>query len=58
VPVPLRSPHADAQLDLHGLLHRIYDAAGYEDYIYRGQPHPHLNREDMAWAQQFVPGQA
>ncbi len=40
VPIPLRPPHADARLDLQGLLHRIYDAAGYEYYIYRGQPHP------------------
>jgi hypothetical protein len=56
VPVPLRPPHADVQLDLQGLLHRIYDAAGYEDYIYRGQPQPHLSTEDATWARQFVPG--
>ena len=56
VPIPLRAPHADAQLDLQQLLHRIYDAAGYEDYIYRGQPHPQLNAEDAEWARQFVPG--
>jgi hypothetical protein len=56
VPIPLRTPHADAQLDLQGLLHRIYDAAGYEDYIYLGQTQPQLNAEDMAWARQFVPG--
>jgi Protein of unknown function (DUF4058) len=56
VPIPLRPPHADAQLDLQNLLHRIYDAAGYEDYIYQGQPHPQLKAEDAAWARQFVPG--
>jgi hypothetical protein len=55
VPIPLRPPHADARLDLQGLLHRIYDAAGYEDYIYRGPPQPRLSAEDAAWAQQFVP---
>jgi hypothetical protein len=58
VRIPLRPPHADAQLDLQGVLHRIYDAAGYEDYIYRGQPHPQLHPEDAAWARQFVPGGA
>jgi hypothetical protein len=58
VPIPLRSPHADAQLDLQQLLHRIYDGAGYEDYIYGGQPHPQLNTADTAWARQFVPGGA
>ncbi len=55
VPVPLRSPHADARLDLQQILHRIYDAAGYEDYIYLGQPQPQLNAEDAAWARQFLP---
>jgi hypothetical protein len=55
VPIPLRPPHADAQLDLQQVLHRIYDAAGYEDYIYRSPPQPRLNDEDAAWAQQFVP---
>ncbi len=56
VKIPLRAPHADAELELQPLLHRIYDAAGYEDYIYRGQPQPRLNAEDTAWAEQFLPG--
>lgn len=55
IPIPLRAPHGDVWLDLQQVLHRIYDAAGYEDYIYRGQPHPRLAAEDAAWAQQFVP---
>lgn len=55
VPIPLRAPYADAQLDLQRVLHQIYDAAGYEDYIYHGPPQPRLNAEDVAWAQQFVP---
>jgi hypothetical protein len=58
VPIPLRPPHADAQLDLQPLLQRIYDAAGYEDYIYRGQPQPHLSAPDAAWAQPFLPVQS
>jgi hypothetical protein len=55
IPIPLRPPHADAQLDLQEVLHRLYDAAGYEDDIYQGQPQPRLSPEDAAWAQQFVP---
>ncbi len=56
VPIPLRSPRADAQLDLQAVLHRVYDGARYGNYIYRGQPHPQLNTDDAAWARQFVPG--
>jgi hypothetical protein len=55
IPIPLRPPHGDARLDLQEVLHRIYDAAGYEDYIYQGQPQPRLTQEIAAWAQQFVP---
>jgi hypothetical protein len=58
IPVPLRPPHGDAQVDLQQVLHRIYDAAGYQDYIYQGQPQPRLSPEDAAWAQQFVPAPA
>jgi len=55
IPVPLQPPHEDARLDLQAILHRIYDAAGYEDYIYQGQPRPRLSAEQAAWAQPFVP---
>lgn len=54
IPVPLASPHDDAKLDLQSALHRVYDAAGYEDYIYRGQPEPALSSGDADWCQQFV----
>ena len=54
IPIPLRQPHDDVRLDLQEVLHRIYDAAGYEDYIYRTQPHPRLSAEDAAWATQLV----
>jgi hypothetical protein len=57
IPIPLRPPHGDARIDLQQVLHRIYDAAGYEDYIYRGQPHPRLSPDNANWAQQFVPSQ-
>jgi hypothetical protein len=52
VPIPLSDPHPPATLDLQALLHRIYDEAGYEDYIYTGAPQPALSEEDAAWAQQ------
>lgn len=55
IPVPLRPPHPDALLDLKEALDRVYDAAGYADYIYRGAPHPPLHPDDAAWARQFIP---
>jgi hypothetical protein len=55
IPVPLRHPDPDAVLDLRSLLDRVYDAAGYEDYIYSGAPQPPLNDPDSRWAAQFNP---
>jgi hypothetical protein len=55
VPVPLRVSDPDARIDLQALLHRLYDAAGYESYIYTGAPQPPLPPEDAAWAAQFLP---
>lgn len=55
VPVPLERPHPDARLDLQQVLDRVYDAAGYEDYIYRGTPQPALRPEDEPWARQLLP---
>lgn len=55
IPVPLRPPDPDAHIDLQALVHRLYDAAGYEDYIYSGSPEPPLRPEDAAWAQRFIP---
>jgi hypothetical protein len=54
IPVPLRAPDPDARLDLQEPLHRIYDGAGYANYIYTGIPHPRLHPEDAAWARQFL----
>jgi len=51
VPIPLRSPDGPAQLDLQGLLDRLYDSAGYEDYLYDGLPQPPLSALDAAWAE-------
>jgi hypothetical protein len=55
IPVPLRSPDADARLDLQAIVHRLYDAAGYEDYIYEGVPDPPLAAGDLEWARPFIP---
>lgn len=55
IPIPLRAPDADARLDLQETLNRLYDAAGYEDYIYTGTPQPPLHPDDAAWARQFLP---
>lgn len=55
IPIPLRAPYPDAQLDLQSVLNRIYDEAGYEDYIYRHTPEPKLRPKDKAWARHFVP---
>jgi hypothetical protein len=55
IPIPLRPPDGDARVDLQEVLHRVYDAAGYEYFIYAGAPNPPLGPEDAAWARQFVP---
>jgi hypothetical protein len=54
IPIPLQAPHADAQLDLQAILHRVYDAAYYRDYIYDGSPWPPLGEEDAAWARSIA----
>lgn len=54
IPIPLREPHPDARVDLQALLHQLYDAAGYADYIYAGQPQPRLHPEDAAWARPLL----
>ena len=55
IPVPVRAPDSDAQLDLQAVLDRIYDDAGYADYIYEGNPRPRLDGDDAVWARQFLP---
>jgi hypothetical protein len=54
IPVPLQPSHPDAKLDLQGLLHRVYDAARYQSYIYEGTPSPALSPEDAAWAEEIL----
>lgn len=57
IPIPLRAPDPHAEVDLQKALDRVYDAAGYADYIYQGFPDPPLGAEDAPWARERV-GQA
>jgi hypothetical protein len=56
IPIPLRHPAPDISLNLQEALHRVYDAARYQNYIYTGSPEPPLNTEDAAWAKTLVFG--
>ena len=55
IPIPLRAPDPDAQLDIQAVLDDIYDKAHYATYVYDGSPVPPLSREEETWARQFVP---
>lgn len=55
VPVPLRAPDGDVHFDLQEVIHRIHDAAGYQDYIYTGTPQPPLSPADVVWAETLAP---
>jgi hypothetical protein len=55
IPVPLRDPHPDAVLDLQQLLHSVYDAAGFDDYLYESQPEPPFSPQQASWAARFLP---
>ena len=54
IPIPLREPDPDAQLDLQAALHHVYDAARYGNYIYEGTPQPGLSPADETWSRQVV----
>ncbi len=55
IPIPVRKPHPDAQLDLKAILDRVYDGGRYANYIYSGAPEPQLSPDDAAWAVGLVP---
>jgi hypothetical protein len=55
IPVPLRSGEPNAVLDLQQIVNRVYDAAGYEFYIYMSDPEPPLSPEEAGWAREFLP---
>jgi hypothetical protein len=50
IPIPLRHGDRDATINLQQLLHEQYDAAGYDDYVYRGHPQPPLPDAQVEWA--------
>lgn len=54
IPIPLKGDFPDATLDLQAVLNRVYDAAGYEDYIYESSPEPPLAGTDLEWAQSII----
>jgi hypothetical protein len=54
VPVPLHAADRGARLGFQDVLYRVYDASGYEDYIYSGVPEPPLGPEDRQWAEALV----
>ena len=54
LPIPLRGGFPDAKVDMQALLNRVYDAAGYEDYIYETPPEPPLADDETTWAQSIL----
>ena len=54
IPVPVRSPDPDSQLDLQAVLDITYDEAGYADYIHEGSPRPRLSKKDAEWARGLI----
>jgi hypothetical protein len=55
IPIPLLTGDPDAPIDLQEILHHVYDATGYEDFLYASQPDPLLSSKDAAWARTFMP---
>lgn len=54
VPIPLRG--ASCSLDLQSLMHQVYEAAGYEDYLYELPIDPPLAAADALWAAEIMSG--
>jgi hypothetical protein len=54
VPIPLRAPDPDAMLDIKQVIDRVYNAAGYEDYLYRREPQPPSKEADASWAKERI----
>ena len=54
IPIPLRAPDRDAELDLQQALHTVYDSARYAPLLYQSDPQPPLRSEDAAWASKFL----
>ena len=54
IPIPLTGEDPDVALDLQPVLDKVYDAAGYDDYIYTGTPRPPLHPADAKWAEELI----
>ena len=54
IPVPLRAGEPEPTVDLQALLHRVYDAAGYDLFLYDSEPDPPLRAADAMWAAQIL----
>jgi len=50
IPIPLAGDDPDVSIDLQELLETQFEAAGYEDYVYKHTPQPPLHPDDLAWA--------
>ncbi len=51
IPIPLREPDEDAELDLQAVFNAVYDSAGYAFSLrYHQEVVPPLDEKDVAWA--------
>lgn len=53
IPIPLRPGEPEPTLDLQAVLNRIYDAAGYQMFLYSSDPEP-PPCPDAVWAAQIL----
>jgi hypothetical protein len=55
VPIPLLPEEPEPSLDLNGIVHALYERAGYDLTIdYRQPPAPRLRKRDQAWAASII----
>lgn len=55
IPIPLLAPDPSPRIDLQEALNHVYDASGYEDFIYQGDPDPPVSPENTEWAKRLAP---
>ncbi len=54
LPIPLRATDPEVVISLREALDRAYDGAGYAPRLYRSDPEPPLNADDLAWAKSLI----
>jgi len=54
ISIPLRPGETEPTLDLQAMIHRVYDSAGYQVFIYNSDPEPPLSPADAVWATQLL----